>query len=1571
MKNYPKLTPIKAISDNSNLPSFLFFKAIIFCLLLPAGASFAAFSAHDFTIVMCDNVTSGGAIEGNETGCPDPIFDPSPITNVTLPSGGTGDLEYVWIFTTGDPTAPVSAWTPIPNSNAPDYDPGPITVTTHYRRCARRSGCDEYVGETNIITKMVSCCSNVTDGGAIEEDQQICDSSYDPDLIRDAISPSGGTGDLEYQWFQSTTGTPFVPNSPDWTLIPGATDAEYDPGVITQTTYYIRCSRRSECVDFTGKSNIVAVQLFDAPKIDTVITSNLSCFDSNDGTIDLQISGGQTPYTFSWDPDLGNVEDPTGLSAGTYTVTILDANVCGVITEVMLLQPDEIVPQIEVFIADTCNYASGGTVVVTATGGVGPLQFSWSDSQNTQNDTLTDLPGGTYYVTISDSTGCMVIDSVFVPLPDTFQFSFTKEDVSCFGAADGAIDLSIIGGAVPYQFDWSPSFGNVEDLEDLSGGIYQITVFDANRCSLSAEIEIFEPAQIITTISMQIDTCNYDSGGTAVVEVVNGIGPIQILWSNGATTDTLAGVRGGTYFVTITDSTGCAVVDSVIIPLPDPFNFSFDKEDVSCNGLSDGSVIATVSGGTGGYQYLWNDPDQTTQPELDSLIAGTYILIVTDSAGCSKADSVIINQPDTLKVSIIPTPAGCNQSGGRAAANVSGGTGPYTFLWNDSNAQNTPTAINLTPGIYTVNISDFNGCTVTDSVEITFITGNVSLDIFKEDATCNGSGDGKAWAIPSGGAAPYTFLWSDLAGQTTDTLFNVNFGVYYVTARDVDGCEATDSVTIDYLSNIQLSLQKTDITCFGDNNGAIQSQVSGAFGSVSYQWSNSAVTPNITNLSPGVYHLNIVDSLGCNASGSAVILEPALLVCDITITSDYNGFDISRYGGTDGSVRATATGGTGTYTFIWSNGRIGSNQIGLLSGNYRLTVTDANGCTCESDVTLTQPARITGFTWHDLNENGIQENNEPGLSGVHVMLNGADINGNPVTKNTFSNGLGIYSFDTIRTGDYRVTFGSPVNFLITQRDAGNNDNLDSDADPATGVSDTFSIQTGQVADRDCGYKFHNPSIEIGDYVWYDSDRDGVQDFLEGGVFDFRVSLVDAASHTILRTEFTDADGRYLFTDVQPGSYYILFHSISIPFGSKFTRKDVGTNDEMDSDADTLTGRTAVFTITLNQPDNLSYDAGIYEVCDNIVFGGAITGDEQLCGPGQIASTITNVSLPTGGFGQIEYLWLYSYTPVFTGSGDPNWFMLPNTNTPDYSPGVITQTTYFIRCARRDGCTDYSGESNIVKKEVLPLPNAVIINPPVQTCVNEATNFSAEPASGSASFAWTFSGGANPATADTRLAPGIVWSSTGLKTVILEVTRQNCSARDTALVNVMVCTNRLGNFNYFNATQLGKSMVRLEWETDRSDRLTVFAVEKSLDGNDFFELAKISGKDNNNGSRYSYSDFTEMGEKNFYRLKHMDVLSNYVYSEIREVAIADTEIASAKIYPNPAKEKVRLELLVKNAKSKRAELVDEKGALIQSRILPEGAQMLEFDLRHLPDGVYFIKLKTDSGKEEVYKVLHYE
>src|SRR5690606_35915461 len=169
---------------------------------------------------------------------------------------------------------------------------------------------------------------------------------------------------------------------------------------ITQTTYYIRCSRRSECVDFTGKSNIVAVQLFDAPKIDTVITSNLSCFDSNDGTIDLQISGGQTPYTFSWDPDLGNVEDPIGLSAGTYTVTILDANFCGVITEVTLLQPDEIVPQIEVFIADTCNYASGGTVVVTATGGVGPLQFSWSDSQNTQNDTLTDLPGGTYYVTI-------------------------------------------------------------------------------------------------------------------------------------------------------------------------------------------------------------------------------------------------------------------------------------------------------------------------------------------------------------------------------------------------------------------------------------------------------------------------------------------------------------------------------------------------------------------------------------------------------------------------------------------------------------------------------------------------------------------------------------------------------------------------------------------------------------------------------------------------------------------------------------------------------------------------------------------------------------------------------------------------------------------------------------------------------------------------------------------------------------------------------------------------------------------------------------------------------------------
>ena len=272
----------------------------------------------------CENVINGGVVEGDEFGCPSPEWDPSPITNVALPVGGTGDLEYVWIYTTDDPTEPFAQWDHIPNSNSPELDPDPISVTTYYRRCARRAGCTDYVGESNIIVKEAICCDNVTDGGEIAGSQSSCNFPFDPAPFTSVSAPGGGSGDLEYQWVMSNTPSAYDPSNPDWVEIPGADSSILDPDTVFQNTYFIRLSRRHGCTDYPGVSNMVSATLSNTLSIDTLISFSPTCFNGDDGAISMAVSGGATPYAYFWSNGIGDVEDPQGLSPGTYYVTIMD-----------------------------------------------------------------------------------------------------------------------------------------------------------------------------------------------------------------------------------------------------------------------------------------------------------------------------------------------------------------------------------------------------------------------------------------------------------------------------------------------------------------------------------------------------------------------------------------------------------------------------------------------------------------------------------------------------------------------------------------------------------------------------------------------------------------------------------------------------------------------------------------------------------------------------------------------------------------------------------------------------------------------------------------------------------------------------------------------------------------------------------------------------------------------------------------------------------------------------------------------------------------------------------------------
>ncbi|MEL6924775.1 MAG: SdrD B-like domain-containing protein, partial [Bacteroidota bacterium] len=243
---------------------------------------------------------------------------------------------------------------------------------------------------------------------------------------------------------------------------------------------------------------------------------------------------------------------------------------------------------------------------------------------------------------------------------------------------------------------------------------------------------------------------------------------------------------------------------------------------------------------------------------------------------------------------------------------------------------------------------------------------------------------------------------------------------------------------------------------------------------------------------------------------------------------------------------------------------------------------------------------------------------------------------------------------------------------------------------ANGCSTSGTVEVGSM----------NSGVCVGDYVWLDGDRDGTQGQYENGVEGVEVLLIQAGSDgmyctdddVVVASTKTDAEGLYEFCCVTPGEYSILFDPVSLPVDFIFTTTDAGGDDEKDSDADPVSGKTPAFTITDGQMDDFSFDAGIRRVCINIENGGEIGEDQTIC-PGATPDKICATTLPSGGAGNIEYLWMFSTSD---GPFDPNtWTMVENSNMECYDPGPLFETTYFILCSRRAGCDAYTGESNIV------------------------------------------------------------------------------------------------------------------------------------------------------------------------------------------------------------------------------------------------------------------------------------
>lgn len=837
---------------------------------------------------------------------------------IVTPVGGTQPYTYLW--------DDVSAQT---DSTATSLCQGAYNVTvSDANSCTSISSVT--ITEPTDISINLDASTSATCGN--------CDGTAN-------ISASGGIGSLTYLWDANSLGVQSIGVS--------ATD-------LCAATYTVVVTDDNLCQD----SLDVVITGPNALSASINGTTNISCHGLEDGQIDGNVTGGTLPYSYSWDdPLLQNTEDADSLDVGTYTLTVTDGLGCTTFAVASISEPDSLDAGIVSTLPSQCSLPGTGQAVVDQTGGTAPFTYLWTPSLQT-TDTATALIASNYLVTVTDANGCEDTAQAVVTGPNALTVSLdTIVDASCVGGGDGSVGVIASGGTGPYTYSWDdPGSQTGATASNLTAGTYTCTVTDDNGCVVQYVGVVDGPAPISISLVSTTNASCLPCDGDATVLATGGTGVLNYLWEANSlgvqSTATLAtDLCTSDYWVYVTDGNGCQDSLEIFVPGPADYFINIDSlGSVSCNGDCDGAIHTSITGGTAPYSYQWDDPALQTSDDANSLCTGDFTLTVTDNIGCVATSTINLSQPDILQVSITDsTASGCNLPGtGTATTSVVGGTSPYSYLWDDGFAQTTPVAGGLVAGNYNVQVTDANGCTDSDDVNIIGPNALSLALVSSSNISCFGLCDGAIEVVASGGTAPYSLLWDDLGGSTNASITDLCAGTYTCTLTDDNGCNVVFS--IDIIEPSQLTGTFTDTTmvlCNSNCTGVIGFTPTGGTLPYSYSWNSGQTDSLITGLCSGTYDLTYTDGAGCSDNVSMTITEPAqALSTSITALTQ-----ISCSANCEGDATVTATGGTLPYTYLWDPNDNGYQQTTafadtLCAQPYDVLVTDANGCTSVSTATV-------------------------------------------------------------------------------------------------------------------------------------------------------------------------------------------------------------------------------------------------------------------------------------------------------------------------------------------------------------------------------------------------------------------------------------------------------------------------------------------------------------------------------------------------------------------------------------------------------------------------------------------
>lgn len=882
---------------------------------------------------------------------------------------------------------------------------GGTTPYTYTWPAGVSTGADDSIGIN--LTSNITYIVTVTDFNGCEDTAafEIDDLSDVMVSITDSVSILCN-GDFNGQLF-ATPDSGVTPYSYAWQKLPsgavttGATDSIAIS--LNAGTYRVMVTDNIGCQDS------IDVSLSDPTLLTSSFTDStvVGCNGASTGSLTITPAGGTPNYTYAWFRANGTVTTGTSdsiainLPSDTVGVIVIDANGCRDTNARIMSEPAAFGGSFTDSTSVACPGGTTGTLTYTPTGGTPNYSFSWSPAvtAGASDSIATGLSANVFYtVTVTDANFCTRIDSARLAIPtNTVSISITDSvEITCNGLANGQLFATPSGGTAAYSYSWiklgggSVTTGATDSIAiNLAADTYRVIVTDGGSCQDSVDFTISEPS-LVTSVFTDSTTlnCNGDNNGSVTVTPSGGTPGYTYTWrpvvTLGATDSIATGLSGSTnYQVIISDANGCNDTNTISLSEPTLLSSTFtDSTQVTCSGASNGSLTITPSGGTQGYTYAWTPA--VTLGATDSIAtnlsgAQAYQVVITDANGCTDTNTTSLTDPAGLSsVFTDSTALSCpGDTNGSLTVTPSGGNGIYTFSWSASSGGTVATgtsdsiAINLTSGVvYTVTISDGNGCADTNSRSLAAPTGGLNIVITDSISIgCFNGANGSLTATPTGGTPGYSFNWSTFSGAAVTTgasdsiAINLSADTFRVIVTDNSGCQDSTDYILNEPTDLTTSFtDSTILSCFGDNNASLTITPSGGTPNYTYSWFRlgGAVTTGATdsiavNLPHDTVGVIVIDANGCRDTNARIVSQPTELSSSFTDSTSVTCISL-------GSATVTPSGGTPGYTYAWSpavtTGATDSIATGLNGAtNYRVIITDNNLCLDTNFISLLDPVR--------------------------------------------------------------------------------------------------------------------------------------------------------------------------------------------------------------------------------------------------------------------------------------------------------------------------------------------------------------------------------------------------------------------------------------------------------------------------------------------------------------------------------------------------------------------------------------------------------------------------------------